>query len=327
MILSYDTILRPPYELNQTILRYVASISEKIGEVNASFIVKASPELRKRNNIRTIQSSLQIEGNTLSEQEITAILDDKRVLGPKQDILEVENAIRVYDRLNEFKFDSVQSFLKAHKLLMHGLVERPGAFRGKGVGVMKGSQIKHVAPPAGNVKFLMNDLFNYLKYDDELALVKSCVFHYETEFIHPFDDGNGRMGRLWQTLILMSEQPLFQHVPFETLIAKTQDDYYKTLSVCDKAGKSDAFIEYMLSILDEALRDLLSVSRPITMDQQRRLSHFCSLNKSPFTRKDYMHVFKNLSSASASRDLKAGVESGLFTKSGDKNSTIYRLTN
>lgn len=319
--------MRPPCEVNANILKLVATISEKIGEVNASFLVKSSPKLRKQNQIKTIHSSLQIEGNTLTEQQITAILENKRVIGPSTYIKEVRNAIKVYERISEFQFNSIDSFLSAHAQLMAGLVENPGTFRKKGAGIVRGEQLEHIAPHAKNVPNLMSNLFNYLKNDEDIPLIKSCVFHYEMEFVHPFSDGNGRMGRLWQTVILMSKHPVFQFLPFETLISKSQAAYYNTLSMCDKAGNSTAFIEFMLSIIDNSLTELLNSSVSVTMTQKARIQHFVSLGKESFTRKDYMQVFKQLSSASASRDLKAGVEKGVFVKSGDKRSTIYTLRN
>lgn len=288
--------------------------------------MKSSPSLRKQNQIKTIHASLQIEGNTLTEQQITALLENKKVLGPSKDIKEVQNAIEVYEHIKDFKFDSMCAFLNAHQVLMSGLIEKPGIFRKEAVGIVKGSKLEHLAPPAQHVSTLMKDLFDYLKNEDELPLIKSCVFHYEMEFIHPFTDGNGRMGRLWQTLILMSKYPVFQYLPFETLISETQDEYYKALSLCDKTGKSTVFIEYMLGVIHDALTNLLNNSVSITMTQEDRLVHFCSLGVNPFTRKDYMQIFKQLSSASASRDLKTGIEKGLFSKSGDKRLTIYHLT-
>lgn len=317
--------MKPPYEINSKILRYIASISEKIGEINASFLVKSSPSLRKQNQIKTIHSSLQIEGNTLTEEQITALLENKRVIGPAKDIQEVQNAIAVYNSIADLKFDAIPSFLKAHQLLMTKLVDDSGSFRKKGVGIVKGSKVKHLAPPAENVPHLMKDLFEYLKKDEEIILIKSCVFHYEMEFIHPFVDGNGRMGRLWQTVILMSKHAVFQYIPFETLISKTQEEYYKVLSICDKTGQSTFFIEYMLRMIDDSLSDLLNNAAPINMTQSDRLHHFISISKETFTRKDYLHVFKKLSSASASRDLKAGIEMDLFTKTGEKRLTMYQL--
>ncbi len=315
--------MKPPYDISSNILKLCVSISEKIGEVNASFLVKPLPKLRKQNRIKTIHSSLKIEGSTLTQEQITAILENKRVLGPAKDILEVQNAISVYDAIASFEFASVRDFLDAHGTLMSGLVNDPGSWRKEGVGIMKGTQLEHLAPPAENVPHLMNDLFNYLKKENEIPLIKSCVFHYEVEFIHPFTDGNGRIGRLWQTVILMSQYRVFQFLPFETLISETQDEYYQVLSECDKSGNSTTFIEYMLQIIDRTLTDILSNSRAVSLSQEDRLHHFLTLGSNSFSRKDYMNVFRNLSGASASRDLKKGVELGIFTKAGDKNQTTY----
>lgn len=318
--------MKPQYDLTSKILRLITSISEKIGEAKASFLDKPSPQLRKQNKIRTIYSSLKIEGNTLTEDQMTALLDNKRVIGPEKDVLEVLNAIKVYEDLSKFNPLSAKSFLSAHKLLMTGLIEKPGEYRTENVGIVQGSKVAHLPPPAGNVHFLMSQLFEYLKREEELTLIKSCVFHYETEFIHPFLDGNGRMGRLWQTVILIREYPIFEFLPFETLISQTQEEYYNALSNSDKSGKSTIFIEYMLQVIDESLNLLLNFSnRTFTMED--RLNYFITLNKSEFTRKDYMGVFKDLSTSTASRDLKVGVEMGLFDKTGDKRKTIYRLKN
>nr|WP_202594464.1 Fic family protein [Pedobacter glucosidilyticus] len=320
MILS----MTPPYDITPKILKQITVISEKIGEINANYLHKPSPQLRKQNRIKTIHSSLQIEGNTLTEEQITALIEHKRIIGPEKDVLEVLNAIKVYDDLKKYKFSVEKSFLKAHQELMGGLIKSPGDYRKQGVGIVKGTQVTHVAPPFEQVPHLMKDLFEYLKKDDELPLIKSCVFHYEVEFIHPFLDGNGRMGRLWQTLILMSEYPVFEFLPFETLISQTQDVYYQSLALSDKSGKSTPFIEYMLGVIQQSLENLLNYNNLILKDIDR-LEYFLSLGIKEFSRKDYMNVFKDLSSATASRDLKKGVELNMFKNIGNLNKTIYRL--
>ena len=314
--------MKPPYEITSEILLLVSSISEKIGAINAKFLTKTNPTLRKQNQIKTIHSSLSIEGNTLSEEQITAILENKRVVGPQKDILEVLNALEVYKNLNQLKFDKEKDFLKAHQLLMNNLIEKPGKYRTKEVGIVKGSKVEHVAPPSENVSFLMKDLFEYVKDKSELNLIKSCVFHYEMEFIHPFMDGNGRMGRLWQTLILMKEFPLFEFLPFETLISKNQTEYYNALSASDKEGKSTRFIEYMLKIIDESLSQLLNNSTK-KLSESDRMFIFLESTQKQFTRKDYLNYFKEISSATASRDLKFAVDKNLIAKIGDKKTTIY----
>jgi Fic family protein len=316
--------MNPPYDITIKILRLVASVSEKIGEINAAYLDRPAPRLRKQNRIRTIQSTLSIEGNSLTEGQITAIIENKRVTGREKDIREVLNAIKVYDSLGEFAPFSSASFLKAHKMMMQGLVESPGKYRSSNVGIVQGSRVTHIAPPHANVPGLMKDLFDYLKEKSIPTLIKSCVFHYETEFIHPFTDGNGRMGRLWQTLLLADEYPLFRYLPFETLISKNQEEYYKVLGECDNKGNSTLFIEYMLNIIDQSLNEVVK-ERNRGLLQEDRLEYFRTSGRYEFTRQDYMSVFKDISTATASRDLKKGVEMMLFDKTGDKNSTSYKL--
>jgi len=320
MILS----MKPPYDITPKILKLVTSISEKIGEINANLLDKPSPLLRKQNRIKTIHNSLKIEGNLLSEEQITAILEKRKVVGPKKDITEVLNTIDVYENLNNFNFQSEKDFLKAHKNLMQDLIEKPGIYRKQGVGIVKGSKVEHVAPPYENVPYLMKGLFKYLKNKKELDLIKSCVFHYEMEFIHPFLDGNGRMGRLWQTLILKNKYSIFEFIPLETLISKSQKKYYNALSDSDKQGKSTVFIEYMLNIIDNSLEYTLKLGMK-KLTQIERLNYFIESNKNEFTRKNYMETFKDISSATASRDLNKGVELKLFSKIGEKNKTKYKI--
>lgn len=316
--------MKPPYEITQTILKRITSISEKIGEVNANYLNKQSPALRKQNKIKTIHSSLQIEGNTLSQEQITALIENKRVLGPEKDVTEVLNAIKVYENLEGFKAIDEKSFLKAHQIMMKGLLVNPGKYRNKSVGIVKGLEVAHVTPPFENVPFLMKDLFRYLKKSDEITLIKSCVFHYEMEFIHPFLDGNGRIGRLWQTIILMEKYPVFEFLPFESLINKTQKEYYESLALSDKAGNSTVFIEYMLEVIDQSLGELLNFKNR-TLREMDRIEYFLKISPNQFTRKDYMNTFKDISTATASRDLKKATELNLITKQGKDNLTFYTI--
>lgn len=317
--------MKPPYTITPKILALISSIAEKVGEVNAVHLNRPPTELRKKNRIKTIQASLEIEGNTLSIDQITDLLNNKRILAPQKDIIEVKNAIRVYDRLEEFNPYSLKSLCKAHGLLMKDLVDKPGNLRTTSVGIFKGKEITHLAPPGNRVRSLMEDLFNYLKKDEDIPLIKSCVFHYEFEFIHPFLDGNGRMGRLWQTLILKEYAPVFEFLHIETLVKARQKEYYAVLEQSDQNGNSTVFVEFMLKIIRDSLEELLK-QQNITLTGNDRINLFKEMNKTEFfIRQDYMRVFKGISTATASRDLKTAVENGIIEKSGDKRTTKYRF--
>lgn len=316
--------MRPPYIITTKILSLVASISEKVGEVKTIYLNLPPAELRRENRIKTIQSSLHIEGNTLSIDQVTALLDNKRVIAPQKDIQEVRNAINTYDQLDKFNAYSFTSLCEAHKLLMFGLVDNAGQIRTSNVGIAKGDEIAHIAPPAHLIKEQLKSLLSYAKNDGDLLLIKSCVFHYEFEFIHPFLDGNGRMGRLWQTVLLRQEYPVFEFLPIETLIKYKQQEYYDTLAQCDTLGQSTLFIEFMLSIIDEALEELL-LSQPANISGEDRVNLFQSIIKeNPFARKEYMRHFKNISTTTASRDLREATEKGILNKTGDGRNTMYK---
>lgn len=324
VIVSNDSIrMNPPFEITSAILSLVAAISEKLGEINAAHLVKPSTELRKKNRIRTIHASLGIEGNTLSVEQITAILEKKRVIGPAKEVLEVKNAIDVYHRIGDWRAAKSAHFLVAHGLLMAGLLDGAGKFRAETVGILKGDQLAHLPPPGNRVAILMAELFEWLKKSTDHPLIKSCVFHYEMEFIHPFMDGNGRMGRLWQTVILMEKYPVFEFLPVETTIKTRQSAYYNVLSVCDKAGNSTAFTEFMLDILNESLGELLA-SANVSLDGSRRMELFQTGHSGgAFSRKDYLRCFKNIAVATASRDLKRAVEAGILSSIGEKSRMVY----
>ena len=312
------------YEGTSKIINLSTDIGKLLGVIDATHLSKPQTELRKKNKVKTIRASLAIEGNTLSEEQITAILGNKRVLGPAREIKEVENAIAAYDNLPNFDPFSKASYLDAHRLLMSGLVDAPGQFRTGTVGIVQGGRIAHLAPPGWNVDNLMMNLFDYLKNGEDNLIIKSCVFHYEMEFIHPFTDGNGRMGRLWQTVILMKASPVFEYLPIEQEIKKSQDEYYEVLSQCDKEGISTKFVEYLLGKIKLSLEDLIGAPRHSFTDMDR-LNYFLEmLNMEKFTRKDYLKVFPKISTATATRDLKKGVENGIIARTGTDRLASYQ---
>ncbi len=312
------------YEGTPQIINLSTEIGRLLGVVDATHLRKPQTELRKKNRVKTIRASLAIEGNTLNEDQVTAIIDHKRVIGPSRDIKEVENAIQVYDRLSTFDAFSKESYLEAHRLLMSGLVDLPGQFRTGSVGVMQGDRIAHLAPPGWNVDNLMTNLFIYLKQGQDNLIIKSCVFHYEMEFIHPFMDGNGRMGRLWQTVILMKANPVFEYLPVEQEIKKSQEEYYNVLSQCDKEGLSTKFVEYLLGKIKLSLAELVDTQRD-NFTETERLNYFLDqIGMAAFTRKDYLKVFPKISTATATRDLRKGVEEGMLIRKGADRLASYQ---
>ncbi|MEN9951928.1 MAG: hypothetical protein RLZZ520_196 [Bacteroidota bacterium] len=318
--------MKPPYSITPVILSLISTISEKLGAINANHLQAPRTELRKANQIKTIHSTLEIEGNTLSIDQVTAVIENKRVTAPQKDILEVKNAIKVYDAFQSFNAISLPSFLKAHALLMKGLIPMPGKFRTSGAGIVKGSKLTHLAPKANMVKALMNDLFTYLKNDKDLLLIKSCVFHYELEFIHPFEDGNGRMGRLWQSVILKELNPIFIFLPVELIIKQRQSEYYKVLEKSDKSGNSTLFIEFILAAIDEALSMQVNQRRaPVTAEERIKIFRE-QFGKNEFSRKDYLKYFKEISAPTASRDLKSAVEQKIIIRRGDKRTAVYNFS-
>jgi Fic family protein len=318
--------MKPPYSITPVILSLISTISEKLGVINANHLQAPRTELRKANQIKTIHSTLEIEGNTLSIDQVTAVIENKRVIAPQKDIHEVKNAIKVYDAFQSFNALSLPSFLKAHALLMKGLIPMPGKFRTAGAGIVKGSKLTHLAPKANMVKALMNDLFSYLKNDKDLLLIKSCVFHYELEFIHPFVDGNGRMGRLWQSVILKELNPIFVFLPVELIIKQRQSEYYKVLEKSDKSGNSTLFIEFILAAIDEALSMQVNQRRaPVTAEERIKIFRE-QFGKNEFSRKDYLEYFKEISAPTASRDLKSAVEQKIIKRRGDKRTAVYNFS-
>jgi len=255
----------PPFTLNNEILLLVAAISEQLGQLSAEQHTQQAQQmlaLRKVNRVRTIQGSLAIEGNNLSEDQITALLDGKRVIAPAREVQEASNALAVYETLDTLQYGKEAALLSAHKALMLGLIDSAGQYRHGDVGVIKNNKVIHMAPPANLVPKLMGDLFAWLEEADDHLLIKSCVFHYEFEFIHPFADGNGRMGRLWQTLILKQHHPVFAYLPVESLVSKHQEAYYQAIGKSTKASNSTPFIVFMLSMIKKSLEELQADQLP-----------------------------------------------------------------
>ncbi len=252
---------QPPYTITPAILNRVAEIGEMIGRYTVLAEQKLTPRLRRENRIRTIHASLAIENNTLTLEQVTAVIEGKRVLGHPREIQEVRNAFATYEAMEEWDATSQEALLAAHGLLMSGLVDHPGKYRSGGVGIFRGEQLLHMAPPADRVPRLMADLLKWLEETNEHPLAASCVFHYEFEFIHPFADGNGRMGRLWQTLILRSWQPLLTYLPVETVIRERQEAYYHVLAEADQRTDATPFIEFMLSALRDAIHEAVTTDQ------------------------------------------------------------------
>ena len=233
------------------------SLSTAIGEALAKLEYEEkkiiTPKLRKKNRIKTIAATLEIEGNFIGEEKITALIEGKKVLGSYEEILEVEGAIEAYKAFETYRYDRLEDLLYAHKLLMQGILKNAGSFRSVNVGVGNDEGVSHVAPPHGMVPQLMQQLFEWLQQSDEHLLIKSCVFHYEFEFIHPFSDGNGRIGRLWQSVILHHCRKVFSAIPTESIIRDHQEAYYSALEEAGSLGESTPFIEFMLEVILETI--------------------------------------------------------------------------
>jgi Fic family protein len=256
MIMTY----KPPYEINTSIINKVAVIMKMIGKFSSMNNFSSQPLLRRKNQIKSIHSSLAIENNQLSESQVKDLINGKFVIGPQKDILEVQNAIKVYEKIQDIDPYTQKDLLKYHQLLMASLVLDAGSYRKGQVGVFDDEKAIFMAPPADSVPSLMNNLYDYLKNYDENIFIKSCVFHYEFEFVHPFSDGNGRMGRLFQTCLLAKEEELFYYLPVESIIKKKQQAYYDAISKSNLEGSSNVFIEFMLDAIIETMNETLKQS-------------------------------------------------------------------
>ena len=316
---------KPPFEITSKIIELISNISEKIGEINYLQNNPYHIKLRKENRIKTIHSSLAIENNSLSLKQITAIIEGKHVLGNPNEIKEVKNSIQAYDLLLSLNPYNEKDLLKAHKLMMQDLVERNGKYRTDGVGIFDGAKVVHLAPPADRVPELMFDLFKWLKESDVHPLIKSCVFHYEFEFIHPFQDGNGRIGRLWQTVILKEWKEIFAWLPVETLIKENQKEYYNVLGTSDSEANSTKFIEFMLSLILNTIEEIIEtekkvtqrVSVKVTVNQQEIID---AIKENPYVTQEELAVIVGIARKNIILNMKKLQENGLIKRIGaDKN--------
>ena len=315
----------PPFKITSQIIDLISQISEAVGEINSLDNSPRHLELRKENRIKTIHSSLAIENNSLSLEQITAIIEGKRVLGSSNEIQEVKNALQAYELLLTLNPYEEKDLLKAHKLMMADLVERNGKYRKDGVGIFDGNQVVHLAPPADRVPFLMSDLFEWLKNSDVHPLIKSCVFHYEFEFIHPFQDGNGRMGRLWQTVILKEWKSVFAWLPIETLIKENQVEYYNALNSSDSDANSTNFTVFMLQTILRTIKEIIETEKKITLKitvkitaNQKKILE--AIKQNPFVTQEELSSIVGIAKLNINKNMKKLQEQGIIERVGaDKN--------
>ena len=314
----------PPYDITDEMLELVSEITEDLGKLSSMNDLERLPRLRRVNRIRSIQSSLAIENNTLSLAQVTDVIDGKHVLGPQDDIIAVKNAFSVYKMLPELDPFSLEDLLKAHGTMMHGLVEGGGEMRTSSVGVINAQgKVIHVAPPHDMVKELMEQLFDWLKTSKTQMLIRSSIFHYEFEFIHPFADGNGRTGRLWQTALLASWKPIFEWIPIENIIRDNQDEYYRAIGLSTAEGKSNRFILFMLKVIQKAVSELARDTRGHQNHITSQIKSLMSVVQSyPMTAAELMEKLGLKSRASFRKNyLQPALEAGLIAMTEPESPT------
>ncbi|WP_187115726.1 Fic family protein [Treponema denticola] len=316
---------KPPFKITSKAVNLISQISADMERFKIRLEQEDGVRLRKINRMKTIQGSLAIEGNTLTEEQVTALIEGKHVIAPMREVQEVKNAIKVYEKCMSFNPYKEKDLLKAHEILTMGLLDNPGHFRKGGVCIAGKNGISHIAPPADRVPFLMNDLFDWLKSTDVHPLIKSCVFHYEFEFIHPFEDGNGRMGRLWQTVILTEWKPIFAWLPIETLIKENQKLYYKALGISDNNADSTEFIEFMLSIILKTIKEIITtelkitqkITQKITVNQQKIIA---SIKNNPYITQEELAEIVGIARLNIIKNMKKLQEQNIIKRIGaDKN--------
>ncbi len=316
----------PPFEITEEIMTEVAQIAELVGQISSTENLSASPVLRRTNRIRSIYSSLAIEQNSLTLDQVTAVLSGKRVLAPPKDIKEVKNAYEIYEDLTRLNPYNVEDLLYAHGVMTKDLLEESGVFRSKAVGVVnQDGQVLHFGTLPQYVPAAVLNLLEWTRESSLPMLIKSCVFHYEFELIHPFADGNGRVGRLWQTLLLTQWNSLFAWLPIESLIHDRQEAYYAAINESNAAGESTPFLSFMLRTIKDALLEILAVSTGTKKDDTRWLTIYSYLQTNEFVTNATVRNLLSISSATATRLLSALCEEGKLTKIRLGRSWAYTL--
>lgn len=328
----YSNQYKPPFKITDKISNYLVEIGESVGEYRKTVSESVIQHLRKDNKIHTVHSSLAIENNQLSEEQVSAWLNGQRIFGKQKDILEVQNAFRVYDLLSSLDPYSEEDFLKAHAILTENLVPHSGNYRNIQVGVFQGEAVIHMGSPADLVPQLMKQLFSWLKTSGTHPLIKSCVFHYEMVFIHPFEDGNGRMARLWQSNILRAWNPLFEFLPVETLVYENQEAYYGSIQASDHAGDSTAFIEFMLKMITEALIAAIQNTNDVNdevnhdVNKQDIAARILDLIQAdPKIRIKEISQKLNVSASTVDRKIADMKKNGILSRKGSKRNGVWMI--
>jgi Fic family protein len=308
----------PPYKITSKILKLSTQISEELTKLQFTGVEKVNPMLRKKNRIKTLAGTLEIEGNFLGEEKITAILDGKRVLGTVKELAEVQGAIKAYEKLDEFRYFELDDLLLAHRILMDEILTTAGSFRSVNVKVGE-----HIAPQPTMVNELMINLFSWLKNSDEHVLLKSCIFHYEFEFIHPFSDGNGRIGRLWQSVILNSLNPIFSLLPTESIVRDYQEEYYKAIGDSTQQGKSATFLEFMLEMILKSIQSTLKSDQKSNYKSDQKVFALMKEN-SKITIYELMKKF-SMSESGIKKVIKKLKDEGMISRVGSLKSGHWEV--
>lgn len=308
----------PPYTITSKILKLSTQISEELTKFQFNKIAKTSLMLRKKNRIKTLAGTLEIEGNFIGEEKITAILDGKKVLGTVKELAEVQGAIKAYEKLDEYRFDNLEDLLHAHKILMKEILTSAGSFRNINVKVGE-----HIAPQPHMVNDLMVKLFSWLKDSDEHMLLKSCIFHYEFEFIHPFSDGNGRIGRLWQSVILNSFNPIFSLLPTESIVRDHQEHYYNAIESSTAKGESTPFIEFMLEMILKSMQNTLQSDQKSNYKSDQKILSLIKEN-STITIRELMEIL-SMSESGVKKVIKKLKDEGTLHRVGSLKSGHWEV--